>query len=792
MSDRGLGPRLASAARVRAEEAARWVQRAAPLASIVATLLVIAGVPSASAASLPGTPEFPAPFLSAHAAGKKQRHKPRHKSAVHKYTARARHSTTTLSPRAVKKVSTTGASASLVTLAPGARVPAIGHGLVVNPSPSAPKGVVGIVTGVSRHGGHTTVKLRQAALSEVFSSYQVNASGSLGETASATPAGASTARLVTGHLASLGPLTPHWKCSGSAPTPHITVDLSQVHYALSVKIPDYIQVFVGGPMKFSVGLQFSAAASCTGSLVAQIPIGDTGLFIEIGPEFSVHAGGAVSASFTWEPRVTYAFFRSSTGSGNYDIHELKNSSNVGFAGAAEVSTNLGLQLGLDAFGRVGVTGTLGPTLTAKLQDANGQSCRILEGDAEADLTAYAHVWFADWTFDLANLVFWKHEFARSCGSTGGGSGGPGGGSPGPGGPGGPGGGGGPPGAGWTLQPLPGISATQSGLAGVSCVSGSWCLAVGGAEGATLTEIWNGSSWTHQATANVGAPAGLSCVSTAWCMAVGAEHAARWTGSNWESVPLPTVGGAESTSFISDSCTSATFCIAAGQANFSGGEFTPITAKWNGSTWSLLTTPSPTGSVNTDLVSVSCPAENSCTAVGGYDNDEGIFTGEGYAEHWNGSAWTIQTTPNPGSGIYSGLNSVSCPTTTSCVAVGYWDQGLGTSPVPLAEQWNGSSWASTGAALPAGAEAGETAYVSCASSTSACEAAGQFYAGGGAASLAEGWNGTSWTVQSTPNPSGAVDSYFDGISCSSSTACVADGSAFLSEGSTAFAESYSGS
>jgi hypothetical protein len=791
MADRGLGPLVASAACVR-RGAARWVQRAAPLAGVVAALLVIAGVPSASAASLPGTPEFPAPFLSAHAAGKKHRHKPRHKSPVHKYTTRARPSTTTLAPRAVKKVSPTGPSGSLVTLAPGAHVPAIGHGLVVNPSPSAPKGVVGIVTGVSRHGGHTTVKLRQAALSEVFSSYEVNASGSLGEAASATAARASTARLVTGHLASLGPLTPHWKCSGSAPTPHITVDLSQVHYALSVKIPDYIQVFVGGPMKFSVGLQFSAAASCTGSLVAQIPIGDTGLFIEIGPEFSVHAGGAASASFTWEPRVTYAFFRSSTGSGNYDIHELKNSSSVDFAGAAEVSTNLGLQLGLNAFGRVGVTGTLGPTLTAKLQDANGQSCRIIEGDAEADLTAYAHVWFADWTFDLANLVFWKHEFARSCGSTGGGSGGPGGGSPGPGGPGGPKGGGGPPGAGWALQPLPGISATQSGLAGVSCVSGSWCLAVGGAEGATLTEIWNGSSWTHEPTANVGTPAGVSCVSTAWCMAVGAEHAARWTGSNWESVPLPTVGGAESTSFISDSCTSTTFCIAAGQANFSGGEFTPITAKWNGTTWSLLTTPSPTGSVNTDLVSVSCPAENSCTAVGGYDNDEGIFTGEAYAEHWNGSAWTIQTTPNPGSGIYSGLNSVSCPTTTSCVAVGYWDQGLGTSPVPLAEQWNGSSWASTGAVLPAGAEAGETAYVSCASSTSACEAAGQFYAGGGAASLAEGWNGTSWTVQSTPNPSGAVDSYFDGISCSSSTACVADGSAFLSAGSTAFAESYSGS
>lgn len=786
MANVGLRLLVAFASRLRTRAAGR-IQRATLLVCVSGMLLTIADV-SGAAASLPGTPEFPASFLSAHAAGKKQRHKPRHKSPVKRYKARTRHSTITLSPRAVTKVSATGSSGSLVRLAPGAHVPAVGHGLVVNPSPSAPRGVVGVVTGVAHQGGHTTVTLRPAALSEVFSSYQVNASGSLAEAAVPTSARASTARLVTGHLASLGPLTPHWKCSGSAPTPHITVDLSRVHYALSVKIPDYIQVFVGGPMKFSVGLQFSAAASCTGSLVAQIPIGDTGLFIEIGPEFSVHAGGAVSASFTWEPRVTFAFFRSSTGSGNYDIHELKNSSNVDFTGAAEVSTNLGLQLGLNAFGRLGVTGTLGPTLTAKLENTNGQACRVIEGDAEADLTAYAHVWFADWTFDLANIVFWKHEFTHSCSSGGGGSGGGGGGGS----PGGPGGGGGSPGAGWTLQPLPGISAMHSGLAGVSCVSGSWCLAVGGAEGATLTEIWNGSSWTHQATANVGSPAGVSCVSTTWCMAVGAEHAARWTGSDWESVAMPTVGGAESTSFISDSCTSATFCIAAGQANFSGGEFTPVTAKWNGTNWSLLTTPTPTGSVDTDLVSVSCPAENSCTAVGGYNNDEGIFTGEAYAEHWNGSVWAIQATPNPGSGVYSGLNSVSCPTVSSCVAVGYWDQGLGTSPVPLAEEWNGSSWASTGAVLPGGAEAGETAYVSCASSTSACEAVGQFYAGGGAASLAEGWNGSSWIVQPTPNPSGALDSYFDGISCSSSIVCVADGSAFLSEGSTAFAESYLGS
>lgn len=328
------------------------------------------------------------------------------------------------------------------------------------------------------------------------------------------------------------------------------------------------------------------------------------------------------------------------------------------------------------------------------------------------------------------------------------------------------------------------------------MSGSWCLAGGSTEETvTLTEIWNGTTWIHQATPSVGALADVSCTATTWCMALGTERAATWNGSSWESVAMPAVGGAQSTSFLSDSCTSPSFCLAAGQANFSDGEFEPITAKWNGSQWSLLTTPSPPGSIETDLASVSCPAENACTAVGGFDNDEGVATGEAYAERWNGSTWTIQTTPNPSGGVFSGLNDVSCPTVSSCVAVGYWDRGIGSLVVPLAEEWNGSSWASTGAVLPGDSQSGETGYVSCASAD-ACEAVGDANSASDP-NLAEGWNGSAWSVQSTPNPSGTMETGFGGVSCSSSIACVAVGESFEGtsdeiERTIPFAESYSGS
>jgi hypothetical protein len=41
-------------------------------------------------------------------------------------------------------------------------------------------------------------------------------------------------------------------------------------------------------------------------------------------------------------------------------------------------------------------------------------------------------------------------------------------------------------------------------------------------------------------------------------------------------------------------------------------------------------------------------------------------------------------------------------------------------------------------------------------------------------LAEQWNGTSWAVQTTPNPVGSQESELDGVFCISASACKAVG------------------
>jgi hypothetical protein len=109
-----------------------------------------------------------------------------------------------------------------------------------------------------------------------------------------------------------------------------------------------------------------------------------------------------------------------------------------------------------------------------------------------------------------------------------------------------------------------------------------------------------------------------------------------------------------------------------------------------------------------------------------------------------------------------------------VAAGSTGSAVGSSSV-LAEKWNGSSWAVLPAPNVAGAPVNAFSDVACASDT-ACVAVGGSGPGivGAGNALAESWNGTAWTIQSTPQPSGTTQSEFFAVDCVSATACLAVG------------------
>ena len=130
-----------------------------------------------------------------------------------------------------------------------------------------------------------------------------------------------------------------------------------------------------------------------------------------------------------------------------------------------------------------------------------------------------------------------------------------------------------------------------------------------------------------------------------------------------------------------------------------------------------------------------------------------------------SGWSIETTPNPAGGSDVVLNGVSCASASACTAVGASSNGT------LAERWNGTTWSIQHTPNPAGGSNSILNGGSC-TSASACTAVGDYNSGTTGVTLAERWNGTAWSIQTTPNPPGAPVSLLNGVSCASATACTA--------------------
>jgi hypothetical protein len=237
---------------------------------------------------------------------------------------------------------------------------------------------------------------------------------------------------------------------------------------------------------------------------------------------------------------------------------------------------------------------------------------------------------------------------------------------------------------WQGQPVPGPA--DAGLGGVSCPGAHSCIAVGGygkrvRTSATLAEMWNGTKWAIQPTPPTGHRyadlSEVSCPTSTDCVAVGDQGTLsrlvplieRWDGTRWAIQKTPVLPSRSLPTLSSVSCAAAASCTAIGYHETSSGE-EPLVERWNGTTWVLQHVP---GATNDVLGVVSCPAATSCTATGWYPT--GANTSAPLAAHWNGTAWALQYPPNPPHSRRGSLNDVSCPTTTACEAVGFFQPSM---------------------------------------------------------------------------------------------------------------------
>jgi hypothetical protein len=329
-----------------------------------------------------------------------------------------------------------------------------------------------------------------------------------------------------------------------------------------------------------------------------------------------------------------------------------------------------------------------------------------------------------------------------------------------------------------------------------------CMATGDQESRsgplTLADMWLPGAWrrtaSHRPARTLGALlSAVSCPKANVCMAVGRSYvtasrsvplAEEWSGSAWRvlRVPHPAARGGFGSALTGVSCSSATRCLAVG-ANQTRSRTFALAISWNGRRWQTLRPRDVRHARASILLRVSCSGARACTAVGQSVGSDG--TGTGLAERWNGGRWRIEQTAQVPAAPDLILSGVSCPTSTECIAAGYY----GVSAYqPVAEAWNGASWrVLPTAALGTGVTAA-LGDVSCRSARS-CLAVG-YSKSGSYATLIEAWNGASWQIQ--PSPSRGTLSELYGVACLSARHCVAVGD-YLNHAArrTALAESWNG-
>jgi hypothetical protein len=329
---------------------------------------------------------------------------------------------------------------------------------------------------------------------------------------------------------------------------------------------------------------------------------------------------------------------------------------------------------------------------------------------------------------------------------------------------------------------------NASILSVSCWSTGACEAVGYAEETgdkllTVAEVWDGKQWVVQATVSPSGGGGamltgVSCVSAKFCEAVGDDNAGNqafpliedWNGTAWSTQAAVVPPGTTDDSLVDVSCWAADGCMAVGTQGAAKPK--AMTELWNGTAWTAEATPEPTAVLHY-LTGVSCPSSKHCLAVGYYQTSS--FADRGLAEAWDGKVWTAHSVANP-TGSHSFLSGVACASPDACAAVGYYTT-TGSVRTPLAEGWNGSSWTLQPTATLTGGATGELSGVACATQGS-CEAVGySLVKSQKSASLAAVWGGTTWKVQTIPPAPGDAskdDAYAKAVSCHGSGSCEAVG------------------
>jgi hypothetical protein len=243
----------------------------------------------------------------------------------------------------------------------------------------------------------------------------------------------------------------------------------------------------------------------------------------------------------------------------------------------------------------------------------------------------------------------------------------------------------------------------------------------------------------------------------------------WDGRTWSTMVTPNTDCGVSNVLRSVASSSATNVWAVGIHSDGYYNIAPLTEHWDGSSWSIVATPAVPGR-DGELSAVAVIDSADAWAVGSYvinDKDPQTLT-----EHWDGRAWAVVPSPNQ-AGVESSLRAIVATNSRDVWAGGR--KGTFIPQVPLLLHWNGVSWSTVSGAPPPpemfGRWEGADVLGLSASGPRDVWAVGSFFdlAGSGAYTLAEHWDGSTWSLTPIDAIIGSPRThYFEGVTSFSTT------------------------
>jgi hypothetical protein len=242
---------------------------------------------------------------------------------------------------------------------------------------------------------------------------------------------------------------------------------------------------------------------------------------------------------------------------------------------------------------------------------------------------------------------------------------------------------------WKAVNSPNATGGNNTLTAASAVSSTDVWAVGSA-GGTLTEHWNGRQWKVVPSPTPGTLLGVAAVSATDVWAVGSVAASgsgpsqtlieHWNGTSWSVVPSPNAG-TQDNQLNAVTAVTATDVWAVGKfAATSNGVPQTLIEHWDGTSWSVVPSPDASTSFNS-LTAAAAVSASDVWAVGKFATAAGGW--QTLIEHWNGTSWSVVASPSPGGD--DGLTGAAVVSAGDIWAVG------STGTQTLTEHWDGTSW-----------------------------------------------------------------------------------------------------